>query len=215
MRSVPRPTAGGPAPARLDDTVRVTGPDLLREEIAAHPSNAWARELGYRPLFVADPRARVLLISQAPGRLAQESGVPWQDPSGKLLRSWLGLADEDFYDPEQVAILPMDFYFPGKATSGDLPPRRDFAPRWHPRILAELTAVRLTVLIGAYSQRAYLGPGAGSVTENVRAAPSFLPQFPIVHPSPLARGWRTRNPWFERTTVPLLAAEVQDALRRR
>lgn len=184
--------------------------DGLRREIIDDPANDWARQLGYRPLFVADPRARVLIISQAPGRRAQESGVPWDDPSGTLLRSWLGLTDDEFYDPHRVAILPMDFYFPGKGVSGDLPPRKDFAPTWHPPILARLTAVRLTVVVGAYAQRRYLG--TGTLTENVRAAASFRPLFPIVHPSPLARGWRTKNPWFETVTVPLLTAAVQEAL---
>lgn len=188
---------------------------LLRAEITADPSNAWATALGYRPLFVADPRAKVLIISQAPGRLAQESGVPWNDPSGRRLRSWLGMGDEEFYDPTNVAILPMDFYFPGKAASGDAPPRRDFADRWHPRVLEQLPDVRLTVLVGGYAQRRYLGPRSRSLTENVRAAESFLPQFPIVHPSPLARGWRTKNPWFEESTVPRLTAAVRDALTGR
>lgn len=185
--------------------------DDIRAEMTADPSNAWARDLGYEPLYIADARARVLIISQAPGRLAQETGVPWNDPSGRMLRSWLGLTDDEFYDPANVAIVPMDAYFPGKAASGDRPPRRDFAARWHPQILEQLTEVRLTILIGAYAQRHYLGPG--TLTENVRAAASFLPLFPIVHPSPLARGWRTKNPWFDDVTVPQLSAAVAAALQ--
>jgi uracil-DNA glycosylase len=189
--------------------------DDLRAEIAAHPSNDAQRAAGYAPLFVADPAARVLLISQAPGRIAQRSGIPFDDASGRLLRSWLGLEPEAFYDPRNLAILPMDFYYPGKAASGDVPPRRDFAERWHPRVLDALTEVRLTVLVGAYAQRHYLGPRyAGTLTETVRRAPSYLPFFPIVHPSPLARGWRTRNPWFAAETAPLLAEQVAAALAR-
>lgn len=187
--------------------------DRLRAEIAAHDSNSWARDLGYEPLFVASPEARILIISQAPGRLAQDSGIPWNDPSGELLRSWLGLTNDEFYDPRNVAIIPMDFYFPGKGTSGDLPPRRDFAPRWHPPLLEQLTEVRLTILIGAYAQRAYLGDRAGrTLTDSVRAAETYLPFFPIVHPSPLARGWRSKNPWFQTETVPRLAEHVRSAL---
>lgn len=189
--------------------------DRLRAEVAAHPTNAWAREIGYEPLFVAHPDARILIISQAPGRLAQDTGIPWNDPSGKLLRSWLGMTDAEFYDRRNVAIVPMDFYFPGKGTSGDLPPRRDFAERWHPAILEQLPAVELTLLIGAYAQRRYLGPSAPkTLTEAVQAAESFLPFFPIVHPSPLARGWRSRNPWFQEITVPLLRSNVDRALGR-
>lgn len=182
----------------------------------AHPSNAWALDLDYEPLFVASPQSRVLIISQAPGRLAQSTGIPWNDPSGRLLRSWLGVTDTEFYDPTNFAIVPMDFYYPGKAASGDVPPRRDFAPLWHPPLLKILTEVRLTILIGSYAQRYYLGPrSAATLTENVRHAHTHLPLFPIVHPSPLARGWRTKNPWFQDTTVPLLTGEVRRALRPR
>ncbi|WP_235500889.1 uracil-DNA glycosylase family protein [Agreia sp. Leaf244] len=187
--------------------------DRIRREITEHPSNAWATDLGWEPLFAGSARARVLVIGQAPGRVAQETGQPWSDVSGRLLRSWLGVTEATFYDPDQFALLPMDFYYPGKGSSGDLPPRPDVAPLWHPRILSALTEVRLTVLVGAYSQRYYLrGQKRQSVTETVRAAESFLPFFPLVHPSPLARGWRSRNPWFEQTTVPRLRQEVQRAL---
>jgi len=184
----------------------------IRAEIAAHPSNAWAADAGYAPLFVASPRARVLIVSQAPGRRAQASGVPFDDPSGVRLRSWLGLSSDEFYDPDTLAIVPMDFYYPGKAASGDLPPRRDFAETWHPRILEHLTDVRLTVLIGAYAQKRYLGRRRGAtLTDTVRAADDHLPYYPIVHPSPLTQGWRIRNPWFEAETAPRLAALVAAA----
>lgn len=192
--------------------------DELRAEIAAHESNAWATALGWKPLVIGEPTARILILSQAPGRLAQESGIAFDDPSGRLLRSWMGVTDAEFWDPAKVAILPMDAYFPGsrpadaegRRASGDLPPRPDFADRWHPRVLEQLPQVRLRLVIGAYAQRRYLGPG--SVTEHVRAAASHLPLFPLVHPSPLARGWRSTNPWFAESTVPLLQREVRAAL---
>ncbi len=203
-------------PGRLDP---VSTLDELRAEIAAHESNAWATAQGWKPLVIGEPSARILILSQAPGRLAQESGIAFDDPSGRLLRAWMGVTDAEFWDPAQVAILPMDAYFPGsraatgptgRRPSGDLPPRRDFAERWHPRVLEQLPEVRLRLVIGGYAQRRYLG--AGSVTDNVRAAESFLPFFPLVHPSPLARGWRSANPWFAESTVPRLQREVRAAL---
>ncbi|WP_291055869.1 uracil-DNA glycosylase family protein [Herbiconiux sp.] len=187
--------------------------DDIRIEVAQHPSNAWAREAGYAPLFVASESSRILLVSQAPGRRAQASGIPFDDPSGVRLRSWLGMTDAEFYDPGNLAIVPMDFYYPGKATSGDVPPRAGFAARWHPPILEQLTDVRLTILVGAYAQKHYLGRRrAPSLTETVRAAATYEPFFPIVHPSPLTQGWRLRNPWFEAETVPLLQTQVRAAL---
>ncbi|GMA29504.1 uracil-DNA glycosylase family protein [Arenivirga flava] len=213
--------------------------DELRAEIAAHESNAWATARGWKPLVIGESTARILILSQAPGRLAQESGIAFDDPSGRLLRSWMDVTDAEFWDPAKVAILPMDAYFPGSRGApsgpgararpdvvtgtgaesgtpaparggGDLPPRPDFADRWHPRVLQQLPEVRLRLVIGAHAQRRYLGPG--SVTEHVRDAEAFLPFFPLVHPSPLARGWRTANPWFAHSTVPLLRRLVRRAL---
>lgn len=129
------------------------------------------------------------------------------------LRSWLGVDDATFYDPSAFAILPMDFYYPGKAASGDLPPRRDVAELWHPRVLDRLTGVRLTILVGAYAQRHYLGSRRGAtLTETVRRAGEYRPLLPIVHPSPLTLGWQARNPWFDAEIVPLLRESVRDAL---
>jgi uracil-DNA glycosylase len=188
--------------------------DRIRAEIVAHESNAWARELGYEPLYAAAPGARIALIGQAPGRKAQESGVPWNDASGVRLRTWLGVTDEQFYDPNLFAIVPMDFYYPGKGTSGDLPPRKDVADLWHRRILAELPDLRLTVLVGGYAQKYYLaGRTKPTLTETVRAYEEYLPtMIPLVHPSPLNFRWQSRNPWFEEEVVPALRTLVAGAL---
>jgi uracil-DNA glycosylase len=191
----------------------MTGLEDLRREIAAHPSNTWATEQGWEPLVIGSPASRVLLISQAPGRRAQETGIPWNDASGVRLRSWLGVSDDEFYDTARFAIVPMDFYYPGKAPSGDKPPRPDVAPLWHPRVLATLGDVRLTILVGSYSQRYYLGRARGAtLTDTVRRASEYLPSFPIVHPSPLTLGWQRRNPWFDTETLPELRAHVRESL---
>ena len=188
--------------------------DRIRAEIAAHESNAWARDLGYEPLYSAAPGARIALIGQAPGRKAQESGVPWNDASGVRLRGWLGVDDSQFYDPDRFALVPMDFYYPGKGTTGDLPPRKDFAALWHGRILTELPDLRLTVLVGGYAQKHYLGARAKpTLTETVRAYTEYLPStVPLVHPSPLNFRWQSKNPWFEDEVVPALRTLVAGAL---
>jgi len=188
--------------------------DRIRAEITDHPSNSWARDLGYTPLYTAGPGARIALIGQAPGRKAQESGIPWNDASGVKLRSWLGVDDTQFYDPDQIAVIPMDFYYPGKGASGDLPPRKDVAALWHPRILAELPDLRLTILVGGYAQKHYLGVRAKrTLTETVRAYTEYLPtMIPLVHPSPLNFRWQSKNPWFEADVVPALRTLVAGAL---
>ncbi|MCE7004422.1 uracil-DNA glycosylase family protein [Kibdelosporangium philippinense] len=179
----------------------------IRDEIIA--ANA-----GRQPVYQAEAAARIVIIGQAPGKRAQDSGVPFDDPSGVRLRDWLGVTDEQFYDPSLFAILPMDFYYPGKAASGDLPPRADFAPQWHPQILAELNDVRLTLLIGGYSQKLYLkGRLKPSLTETVRSYQDYLPEIiPLVHPSPLNFRWQGKNPWFVSEVLPVLRDAVQRAL---
>jgi uracil-DNA glycosylase len=126
------------------------------------------------------------------------------------------VTDDEFHDPERFAIVPMDFYYPGKGAtgSGDLPPRPGFAAKWHPLLLADLPDVRFTILIGAYAQKFYLGARrAKTLTETVRAWRSYRPEFfPLVHPSPLNFRWQARNPWFAAELLPELRATVAAAL---
>jgi uracil-DNA glycosylase len=51
----------------------------------------------------------------------------------------------------------MGFCYPGKAVSGDNPPRAECAPRWHEKLNAHLPNIALTLLIGRYAQASYLG----------------------------------------------------------
>lgn len=184
----------------------------IHQEIAAHPSNAWATARGYQPIYLAHPAARCLIIGQAPGIRAQETGIPWNDASGQRLIEWLGVDEDTFRSPESFAVLPMDFYYPGKAATGDLPPRPGFAETWHPRLLAEMPAISLTLYVGDYAQRHYLGR-ALSLTQKVRAFRDYLPgAIPLVHPSPLNFRWHTRNPWFRAEVLPELRRHVAAAL---
>ncbi|RQP11759.1 MAG: uracil-DNA glycosylase family protein [Microbacteriaceae bacterium] len=185
--------------------------EALRDAVLADPENAAFQELGYVPVFRAHPDARILVVGQAPGRRAQASEVPFDDASGARLRDWLGFDEATFRDPARVAIVPMDFFYPGRGAGGDLPPRRGFAARWHPPLLALMPRIRLTLLIGAYAQAHYLGPRRrDSLTETVRAYHDHLPELmPLVHPSPLNFRWHARNPWFETEVVPELRELVR------
>lgn len=186
----------------------------IREEIMAHQDNQAYGERGWQPLFAADERARIVVVGHAPGRRTQELGIPWSDASGRKLMDWLGLDEAEFRDGARVSQLPMDFYYQGKGKSGDLPPRKGFAPLWHQRLLAQMPLIRLTVLIGAYAQAYYLGARRkGSLTATVRAFGEYLPDFfPLVHPSPLNFRWQARNPWFEHEVIPRLRERVREVL---
>lgn len=188
--------------------------DRIRRDIIADPRNAWAVQLGYEPIYVAHPDARCLIVGQAPGVKAQESGVPWNDASGDRLKEWLDVDDATFRSPDLFAILPMDFYFPGRGATGDLPPRPGFAATWHPPLLNAMPNISLTLLVGDHAQRHYLG-GRDTLTERVRAFRDYLPaQLPLVHPSPLNFRWQARNPWFTTDVLPELRRRVSQAIAR-
>jgi uracil-DNA glycosylase len=169
--------------------------------------------LGPRPVLQLDARARILIASQAPGRKAHVSGIPFSDASGDRLRAWMGLTAGQFYDPSQVAIVPMGLCFPGTGAAGDLPPRPECAAHWRVRLLAQLPALRLTLVIGRYAMAWHL-PGAGtSVTAAVQGWRGHWPQLlPLPHPSPRNNRWLLRNPWFAQDVLPALRAQVAQVL---
>ena len=190
--------------------------DILRKDIMNASENSHFTAKGWQPIFQAPPTARILIASQAPGLKAQESNKTFYDVSGDMLRTWLGVDEETFYDSGMFGIVPMDYYFPGKAKHGDLPPRKDFADKWNPRVLATMPDLELKIIIGAYAQKFYFGKSAKkNLTETVRHYEEYLPEyFPLVHPSPLTIGWRRRNPWFEESVVPDLQRRVKQILAK-
>lgn len=169
--------------------------------------------LGPRPVFQVHPSASVLVAAQAPGRKVHETGLPFNDVSGDRLRLWMGVSRETFYDARQIALVPMGFCFPGTGAAGDLPPRPECAPAWRAQLLARLSKVKLTLVIGRYAQ-AYHLPGAGaSVTNVVRAWRQHAPcVMPLPHPSPRNNRWIKRNPWFEAELLPALRLRVAEVL---
>jgi uracil-DNA glycosylase len=163
--------------------------------------------LGPRPTLRARPSARLLIVGQAPGTKVHETGIPWNDPSGERLRSWLAIDRDTFYDDSRIAIIPMGFCYPGRLPQGgDAPPRPECAPLWHAPLMAALPEIRLTVLVGSYAQAYYLGRARGrTLSETVRTWRSFLPRFlPTPHPSWRTTAWQTKNPWFEAELLPEL-----------
>lgn len=187
---------------------------LLREVRACRLCEAHL-PLEPRPVVQLGGGARILIIGQAPGTRVHNTGIPWNDPSGDTLRRWLEVGREQFYDPELFAIMPMGFCYPGKGKSGDLPPRPECAPTWHQRILDALPHIELTLLIGQYAQRYYLGNRYPTLTETVRHWREFAPtQLPLPHPSPRNRRWLRDNPWFEQEELPALRERVHLALGR-
>jgi len=167
-----------------------------------------------RPVVWVHPQARILIAGQAPGRRVHESGVPWDDASGDRLRAWMNLDRAQFYDKRHIAVAAMGFCYPGTVSGADLPPRRECAPLWRPRLLPLLKNVRLTLLVGSYAQRYHLGAAVkrtlGETVRDWRALPENV--MPLPHPSWRNTGWLKRNPWFEKDLVPELRRRVCSAL---
>jgi uracil-DNA glycosylase len=183
------------------------------EKLEADDRNQAYTKRGVPPVFQISPDAKILLIGQAPGRKVEETRIPFNDKSGEKLIRWMGIDRETFYS-SKIAIMPMDFYYPGKGKSGDLPPRKFIAQTYHPQILRMMPDVEMTILIGKYAVDYYLkGKKKRNLTETVAAYKAYLPEyFPIVHPSPLNFRWQRKNPWFEEQVVPALQRRVRDIL---
>lgn len=186
------------------------------EAIKADPQNEEFTKAGIEPLFTAPKTSRINIVGQAPGIKAQDTRLYWNDPSGDNLRDWLGIDRDTFYNSDKIAVIPMDFYYPGKGKSGDLPPRKGFAEKWHPLILQELPDISLTLLIGNYAQHYYLQQKSSvKLTDNVKAYKDFLPDFfPLVHPSPRNNIWQKKNPWFKEEVLPDLKKLVKEILEK-
>lgn len=184
------------------------------EQIERDKRNAEYTNKGIPPIIQADKAAKILIIGQAPGKKVEESLIPFNDKSGETLISWMGIDKDTFYSKE-IAIVPMDFYYPGKAKTGDLPPRKFIAQEYHGPILKELNNIELTILIGKYSMDYYLkGRTKKNLTETVRCFDEYLPEyFPIVHPSPLNFRWQAKNPWYIEDVVPVLKKTIRKILK--
>ncbi|MFZ2353942.1 uracil-DNA glycosylase family protein [Paucilactobacillus nenjiangensis] len=189
--------------------------DQIFNAIKNDPDNADFTSQGIEPLYYAGQKAKINIVGQAPGRKAQETKIFWNDVSGVRLREWMGVSDDEFYQSGEIAVVPLDFYYPGKAKSGDLPPRKGFAEKWHQPLLDLMPNIELTLLVGSYAQRYYLDlDSKATLTQTVMDYQKYLPKFfPLVHPSPLNYGWLKKNPWYEQDVLPALKQQIDHILR--
>ena len=189
--------------------------DTLLAEVRACTLCAKHLPHGVRPVVQLHAQARILIVSQAPGRRVHGTGVPFDDASGDRLRHWMGVTREDFYRPERTAILPMGFCYPGSGASGDLPPRPECAPAWRERLLERLRHLELTLVLGRYALGYHLPDAPAPLTETVRRWRTYWPSvIPLPHPSPRNNLWLRRNPWFEAELLPSLRERISEVLSR-
>ena len=170
--------------------------------------------LGARPVIQISTNAKILIVGQAPGSKVHATGIPFDDPSGDRLRQWMGVDKTQFYDANQIAILPMGFCYPGKGKSGDLPPRKECADLWRDQLLQMMPNVELTVIIGQYAIAWHLPEGRKqSLTNTVKAWKAHWPaKLPLPHPSPRNNIWLKKNDWFESEIIPSLQQRIKSLL---
>ena len=169
--------------------------------------------LGPRPILQFHPKAKILIAGQAPGKKVHESGVPFDDASGKRLREWLGITSDVFYDSKLISILPMGFCYPGTGKSGDLPPRLECAVEWRKKLIQKLVDIELILVIGQYAQKYHFDKRNSSLTDLVKSWRTYWPNMvPLPHPSPRNNIWLKQNPWFEAKLLPNLKKQVASVL---
>tara|TARA_A100001037_G_scaffold58234_1_gene50390 strand:+ start:15 stop:605 length:591 start_codon:yes stop_codon:yes gene_type:complete len=167
-----------------------------------------------KPVFSFSKKSKILVVGQAPGIKVHESGIPWDDASGDRLREWMQVSKEQFYDTNYFSIVPMGLCYPGKGKSGDLPPRRECAEKWMQPILEKIPQIKLTLLIGQYSQQWFLNvTKKNTLTKTVKSWKEYQPKyFVLPHPSPRNNIWLKKNPWFEKQLVPRLKKKVEELM---
>ncbi len=171
-----------------------------------------------RPVLRASTGATLCIVGQAPGTRVHQTGIPFNDPSGDRLRTWMAVDRETFYDERRIAIVPMGFCFPGlNAKGADLPPRKECASTWRQRLFDQLPNIQLTLVVGAYAQHWHLDNKVRkSLTETVADWRDYLPEFlPLPHPSWRNNAWLKTNPWFESDVVPELKSRVAMIIGKR
>jgi uracil-DNA glycosylase len=180
----------------------------LMKDIRSCDICAYHLSLPPKPIVQLHPKAPLLIIAQAPSTKARATGLPFNDSSGDRLRSWLGIDRETFYDEKKIALMPMGFCYPGVTSGGDLPPCKDCAPFWHPKIFPLLKNIKLTILVGSYAQKYYLNQEP--MTKTVKNWRRCLPQFlPLPHSSWHNNAWLKKNPWFEAELLPRLKERIK------
>ena len=170
-----------------------------------------------RPVVVASTSSKIAICGQAPGTRVHQSGIPFQDPSGDRLRDWLGVSEEQFYDRNKFAIVPMGFCFPGlDAKGGDLPPRKECAVAWRQKVMDAMPQLHLLLIVGIHAQAWHFGKlRKKNLTETVKAWREYTQNgsmpimFPLPHPSWRNNSWIKKNAWFENELLVELKELIQ------
>ena len=204
-----------------DANIKRLHKDILQCKICVEAGLAIPLPHQPRPVVIMSSSAKIAICGQAPGTRVHASGIPFSDPSGDRLRDWLGVSSEEFYNPDNFAIVPMGFCFPGLDANGsDLPPRRECAPAWRLKVMDAMPQLELLLIIGMHAQAWHMGKdGMKSMSKRVGAWREYLDAqsepklLPLPHPSWRNNSWLKKNPWFSNALLPELKEMIQFRLQ--
>ncbi len=167
-----------------------------------------------RPVVWGNPNAKIVQVSQAPSRNVNETGRPFDDPSGKRLREWYGIDEATFYNKDIFYMTMIAHCYPGKDKRGqDRRPPLVCAEKWLHRELSFLNN-EIYIMVGRVAAR-FLYPGKDFdflVLNNQEL--NGRPAYALPHPSPLNIKWFKDHPEFYRSRLPAVRKVVQDIVGR-
>ncbi|WP_434220979.1 uracil-DNA glycosylase family protein, partial [Faecalibaculum rodentium] len=167
-----------------------------------------------RPVVHGNPGAPILQVSQAPGKKVHETGIPFNDASGRRLRQdWYQISDAQFYDPDLFYITSMGHCYPGKGKTGDKKPPRCCFDLWTRREIELKPGTRMMLVIGREAA-SRLFPKR-EFTELVFQDQEYdgIPCYVLPHPSPLNVRWFRMHPEFETQRMPVIREKLHQVLR--
>ncbi|WP_300970834.1 uracil-DNA glycosylase family protein [Faecalibaculum rodentium] len=167
-----------------------------------------------RPVVHGNPGAPILQVSQAPGKKVHETGIPFNDASGRRLRQdWYQISDAQFYDPDLFYITSMGHCYPGKGKTGDKKPPRCCFDLWTRREIELKPGTRMMLVIGREAA-SRLFPKR-EFTELVFRDQEYdgIPCYVLPHPSPLNVRWFRMHPEFETQRMPVIREKLHQVLR--
>lgn len=174
----------------------------------------YEKEFGLTPLQWGSPKAKLVIIGQAPSRQGQQSIRPFSDKTGeKMRREWFKISDETFYNQNLFYLTALGLIFPGKEKhGGDKRPDVKRTGKW---LKKELTFIspKLFLILGRMAAEFFFPKK--SFEELIFGDQELFGRKALVlpHPSPLNIKWFKDHPRFLSERLLIVRREVHKFLK--
>lgn len=156
--------------------------------------------------------AKIMQIGQAPSIHVHNSGIPFDDASGKRLREWYDINESIFYDERVFYMTSIGHCYPGKTKSGDKKPPKICSKNWLSKEI-EVVDNEIYIVVGAMAANV-LFPGISFdelVFHDQRLNGKTV--FVIPHPSPLNVRWLKLHPEFLENRLPYIRTKLHQCIK--